>query len=1112
MAARDAYYTAIEQSLELGGLDAELFERLAAELVESKGYPTQLVVGGADNGYDFELSDADREPGPGVVTTGAQVLGNLRRNLGRHRERCPRAARKTFVVTSRRLTPQKRRNLMKCAEEKGYVLLGVADQAEVARYIYAHPRWAKDLLHLSGRPSAISLVPRTSRPLVELPLVGRDDALNRLRNGTRDTLLVGRPGSGKTSVLAQLARDELGAFLVDSDPQALAEAIRAQRPAAVFIDDVPSPVDAARDLSRLRTDLAAPFRLVVTAWERDAGIMQSLSLQGDDVVELDRLTRDQMVDVVGAVGVFGPVQLVREILDQAEGVPGLAVELAQAALNGDREKLLHGDLLGSLMIVSVERLTGRGAEGHEALHLLAAAALAGDDGLNAVELANAVGASVSHVASVLRTLEPGGLVLPRGDRVAVRPRPLRRYLIRAAFFSTAPLDYHVVLSLVPHLGHAARELVLAQAAGATVPDLLELVLGSRDVTAARHYAALGRYEAAKLLDAAPQLAVPVAREALRMAPEAALPLLLTAAIGDDRELHSSPDHPLRLLRDWILDGRPGTRDALMRRDVAVRGARVWASNGGDTNVAVRACCEALSLAYESQELDPGAGIKLTLTRGTLTPDEIGRLDPLWAEVLLLLKAAGDLPWPALLSMCHQVAYPVLGSGGSPELTSASHALASSIVRDLGELGRSHPAILDRLNTLKASIGECDRFSVPEDYLVLFGDIDREDFRSDLARRSEELGDLARSWSKEPETAVQRLVFLQSEAAIAGSSHIDNSAALCRRLAETVREPRRWLSALTSSNVGGGCVDPFLERVVLEEGDAWEVLVRPLLDTGAEPAALSAVLRAADVSDELWKAVCQRLCHREGFIETLCLRDEVPEANLSRLLCHECENVRAATAVGMWEGVEHGKIPERLRVAWQSAVVATVSQDYWLREMLPTDSQMAEAWLAQRIQRDDWRAFFEEANVDAAVSVLDSSQRLGLLRRLGDERYDAKLVQSLVGESLEVYSAVLADSNLRRHCDDPLRRTADVTWSAFTKAALQHGVTAEQVAAYSTFRWGVHWGPESAYIESMIGEYEMWLDDTDTGLQRVAQCATQILSQRRSQALEDERQRGIEGLA
>ena len=724
MASRDSFYTAIEQSLGLGGLDDELFERLGAELVQSNGYPTQLVVGGADNGYDFELSDADREPGPGVVTTGAQVLSNLRRNLVRHRETCPRAARKTFVVTSRSLTPQKRRNLMKCAEEEGYVLLGVADRAEVARYIYAHPQWATDLLQLSGRPSAVSPVPRTSRPLVELPLVGRDHPLDRLRKGAGDVLLVGRPGSGKTSLLAQLARDDLGAFLVDLDPSALAHAIRAQRPGVIFVDDVPSPGDAVRDLIRLRTDLTAPFRIVATSWERDAGVMQSLGLQDDDVVELDRLTRDQMVDVVRAVGIIGPAQLVREILDQAEGIPGLAVELAQAALNGDLAKLLHGDLLGSLMTVSVERLIGRGVKGHEALHLLAIAALAGDDGLTAVELANAVGDSASHVASVLRTLEPGGLVFPRGDRVTVRPRPLRRYLIRAAFFSTAPLDYHLALSFVPHLGHATTELVLAQAAGASVPDLLELVLESGDVTAARHFAALGAHEAAKLLDAAPQLAVPVARQALHTAPEATLPLLLTAAIGDDRELHSSPDHPLRILKDWVLGGRPGTRDALMRRDIVVRGARAWAGTSGDTSVAVRACCEAFSLAYESQELDPGAGIKLTLTRGTLTPDEIGRLGPLWAEVLLLLKATAHLPWPTLLSMCHQVAYPVLGTGGSPELTKASHALASSMVRDLGELGRSHPAVLDRLNTLMASIGEGDMFLVPEDYRVLFGDIDQ----------------------------------------------------------------------------------------------------------------------------------------------------------------------------------------------------------------------------------------------------------------------------------------------------------------------------------------------------------------------------------------------------
>ena len=299
---------------------------------------------------------------------------------------------------------------------------------------------------------------------------------------------------------------------------------------------------------------------------------------------------------------------------------------------------------------------------------------------------------------------------------------------------------------------------------------------------------------------------------------------------------------------------------------------------------------------------------------------------------------------------------------------------------------------------------------------------------------------------------------------------------------------------------------------LKRGASGRHSVRSFLDTDAAPAALGAVLRAADVSSGLWEAASEQLGHREWLIESLCLRDQIPEPNLSRLLCHGSESVRAATAVGMWKGAEHGGIPERLRMAWQAAVVATVTKDYWLREMLPTDSQMAEAWLAQRIEHDDWRAYSEAANVDAAASVLDSNQRLGLLRRLSDERYDANLVQSLVGESLEVYFAVLASPKLRRHCDDPLRRTADVTWAAFARAALQHGMTAEQVAAYSTLRWGVHGGPESVYLQSMINEYEMWLNDTDSGLQQTARCATRILEQRRLRALEDERRRAIEGLA
>jgi hypothetical protein len=77
LSVRDPFYIAIEDALATASLDTDLFERLAAELAESKGYGTNLAVGGADNGYDFEILDSHLQPGPGVVTTSDRVTANL---------------------------------------------------------------------------------------------------------------------------------------------------------------------------------------------------------------------------------------------------------------------------------------------------------------------------------------------------------------------------------------------------------------------------------------------------------------------------------------------------------------------------------------------------------------------------------------------------------------------------------------------------------------------------------------------------------------------------------------------------------------------------------------------------------------------------------------------------------------------------------------------------------------------------------------------------------------------------------------------------------------------------------------------------------------------------
>jgi len=1109
MSRRDPFFTEIISALERGSLDANLFERLATELVRERGIPANTVSGGADCGYDFELVFLEGEPGPGLVTTSERTLGNLRRNLQRNALACPRATKKTFLVTSRSLSSRKRQNLYEAAREEGYLLLGVCDQDDVAEHIYRHSQWAFDLLHLTGKPSALSPVPCASRPLLRLPLVGRSDALADLRSAEGDVILVGSPGSGKTAMLAQLADAHQGLFLADAaDEDAVANALRELNPARVFVDDAIDPIVTTRRIIRLRMEVNAQYRLVVTAWQRNSQLEQLLGGAGK-VLELEPLTRDEIVDVVHVCGIGGPTPLVREIVNQAEGIPGLAVALARAAIESGVAGLFHGDLVGSLMTATIERLLEDPVVGMKAISILGILSLSGDAGLCIDTLAEGLRQPPTEVQALVRRLEPAGVVRPVGDRVAVRPRALRMYLIREVFFSNAPLKHKAWLQAMPDFASSVRELAWASRAGAAVPDLMDLVNESRDVEAARILAASGTGSAQQLLRTRPDLAVSVAREALHTVPETVLPLLFTAAVDDPRALHSSPDHPLRIVQDWVHGGVPGSSDALRRRALAASAVVSWAKLGESPSVVVQVVCDAVTPQYRASETDPGSGMKVTFTHGTLTATEVADLVPLWDSAVPVLAALESLPWPLLLSASHAAAFPALGSGLEPDVASATKELAQHMAGDLAAIGSECPGVLDRLNTLLISIGSDVRFSVSEDYQILFGDVDRSDWKADRERRTGAIDSLVRHWVGDPSGCAHRLAYLKAEA-VRVESHMDGGHDLCAKLAADVGDPGKWLSAFLEHGMDPTYMQPFIDRIISEGAQSATEVVRALLGTPANDAAVSAALKSPSVDESVWSEVSDQLEAYCGYIEVFALRDEIPEDNLRRLLRHPSSPVRAATAEGMWQGRDHGAIPDRLMAEWQDAVVECASTAYWLREMLVTHPTLAERWLRRRLELDDWRALVEETNVCAAISIMSEQQRMAVLRDHHDHIDDPELLRRLVGDSVDLYEALLDDESLTRFHGTPLSRPADSTWRSFVLSAREHGVDPREVAAASVFRWGVRAGPESAYLTRLINEYEPWRTDEDSRVAEVAEIAIESLETQQNLARRNERRRDVEG--
>jgi hypothetical protein len=124
---RDPFYQQILERLG-GPLDSDLFERCAADLLRRE-HPTLVPIrGGSDAGMDGAIADGEGTAYPLVTTTGTNVIGNLDRNLEAYKAGGG-SRRKAILATAQELTARRRRNLEKRAEELGFILVQIYDQA-----------------------------------------------------------------------------------------------------------------------------------------------------------------------------------------------------------------------------------------------------------------------------------------------------------------------------------------------------------------------------------------------------------------------------------------------------------------------------------------------------------------------------------------------------------------------------------------------------------------------------------------------------------------------------------------------------------------------------------------------------------------------------------------------------------------------------------------------------------------------------------------------------------------------------------------------------------------------------------------------------------------------
>jgi hypothetical protein len=1108
----DPLRSAIENALK-GPISDDAFEECAVALLLPEYPSLVLLPGGSDFGLDGVTGEDPEGGSVGLVaTTGQDAIGNLKTNLTRHLTTGGLTRRFVFA-TPRRLTPLRRNNLIKAAAKLGCRLEQVYELSAFTERLYRSPEWRKKLLAVPGAPSALSPYPAATASFAALPMVGRDALLNQLRQAKGDLVLAGAPGAGKTYLLRTLVDEGWAFFAVDHDRERLADAIRSLSPQRVIVDDAHLyPDGTIAGVRQLRTAMDATFDIVCSTWPGRLDDVRA-QLGTPSSLELGLLERDQILELVKAVGVVGPTALLRLIVDQALGRPGLAVTLARACLQDRVGDVARGDALMRETVVAYRRLLD-----HRAASVMSVLALSGARGATLDELAVALALDHATAQSLVRGLAQGGTISEsREGRLVILPEDLRYPLVADGFFGwPGSLPLGRVLKCLEVPSAAIKPLLGARYRGAPVPTrmLADLLESSSDPADFALYGTLGMDEALHALALAPWARRDIALASLGSIPVLGLKMLLEDAVGDDRALHSNPDHPLRQFEEYVTF----RENRIERRRVAMAAIEDWISSGSDVDVALRAMSYTIRPGVQGLETDPGRGMTVTISSALLPMDELEALVEVVDRCVELVCSLEPSTYAPFLNALDDWCYPgrvSLGHGAPDNRWNATARRA--VKRSYEQLLEGLPGrdgvrarLIRTARRLRLGIKAC----VDPEYDALFPDDRGSDWREAQRLQQAAIDALASSWETRPASvAAARIVWAEDEARRAGDTHQRQTVAFCIRLAERAKVPLEFVEELAELRASPDLLVPFMEAAMKEGSKGRFKMIGTLLE--------DSLYRLVGISMGLRFEVPARLRRRSidscdagttNLIEILAIRGELSPTLIHPLLLHPVMEVARATAIGVRDDV-----PSELTAAWEDAIVRCPADEYWYSVILPSRPALFARWLAASSSRAmKSPSSFEHIphTVVAAIKTMSRTQRELMLRAMPPSPRNPWLdgvIAGLVGADADLYAVLLDRADLTTYHGCGLAGRPDESWFERANVAIEHGWSVRDVVInthHSERGWS---GEESDYLAGWIASFEAYRTQAQGRSLELVNAARAYFGDLRAKALDAEHAEAVLGL-
>lgn len=1081
---RDPFYSSIIKELEKE-LDKELFERSAQVLLRQIYHTLVPISGGSDGGMDGS-TDAI-EPGEQIIlvaTAGEDLTRNIKGSIDRMlKEKNP--ARRVIFATSKKASETQRKKLREEAKNRGFQLVQIYDQRAIANLLYRSPEWCKELLGLSGTPSALSILPVSNRPTVSAGLVGREADSRALLAMSGHRLLVGQPGMGKTYLLSQLAREAGWLFVISKDLTDLANAIRAQKPSGLIVSDAHLETEFLQQLAHLLQEIGEDSPIVADCWPGGRNsVVEALQITRANQIELEPLIRPEVAEILLALGIDGPDQLVYHLLRQASGKPGLAVTLAHLCLEGgteDFDDVLQGEALLRYIEVKLNKLVG-----DRSIEILASLALGGDSGFTMGTIADFLSVPASEVRRVVTGLAFGGLVSENNaGNLVVYPTALRYSLIKEVFYSGATsLDPKPLLQSSFDFAGSIEHVIQAGHRGAALNDdeLLQMVIKSNSSRCWESFAWLGERYCDMALEVDENLQNQLHFPLIEFRPKLRIQYLLSSSIEDNRPTNSNPNHPIRLLEDWVRAELPQSELAIEKRKTMLSESLVWLEKGNCASVGINGVRIALTPGFRSLNTDPVLGKQVNMMFGLLTKKEIEEISSWWPIVIKQLKAI-ELDVEALHKLaetCIEWSCPgsfARASESCKETLDHIESSAKTMVRDCCDLSRNSPSVQQRLAGLVESYGWDMPQTFDEEFNAIYPRLPSSDFDAYRARQRDAINELAEKWKTlAPRNVVERVVELEAEAKhrpIHGSQLGWLGKVLCDKGVDKVT----WAKTIIDCNGPSEFLGPFVQGQKCDSESRFAILKSMLDSVMYRQDAVCEILCMEKPNEELIELGLSHVSGFEKACNSLAKTNQLPKECIEKLLAHDEPNVAYQTAIGFWEGnkekadVFRGGLPN-----WEPAVLQGPQNSYWLGELFKTRPDLAGTYIKKKIPKlNSYMRKCDFALCEALTSIT-SKDRLEAIALLEADVYvPGEFIEDLVSDDLDAFKTLL-DSELGTRLKlSPL--TGDPSkhpWETKVQIAISAGFSEGEIAE-SSIALNSCWGKESDMLTGKISSFEPFVD-------------------------------------